>query len=163
MCASAAQLSASAIPAALAKAERYRFLNEPSEAESICLDILDVDAGNQQARISLLLALSYQFVEDPHAFARARDVVSSLASEYDRAYYGGLIAERRAKAQLTRHGVGIYDWITEAMACFEKAEALRPAGNDDAVLRWNACVRFLERHPYLRPGSEERTEIEMLE
>ena len=156
-------LGRDSIDGALAKAERYRFLNEPSEAESICLDILDVDPDNQQARIALLLALSDQFVEEPHAFARAREVVASLDSEYDRAYFGGLIAERRAKAQLARHGAGIYDWITEAMACFEQAEALRPVGNDDAVLRWNACVRFLERHPYLRPGSEERTEIEMLE
>ena len=156
-------LGRDSIDGALAKAERYRFLNEPGEAESICLDILEVDPENQQARIALLLALSDQFIDEPHAFARARDVVATLGSEYDRAYYGGLIAERRAKAQLTRHGAGIYDWIAEAMACFERAEALRPAGNDDAVLRWNACVRFLERHPYLRPGSEERTEIEMLE
>jgi hypothetical protein len=156
-------LGRDSIDGALAKAERYRFLNEPGEAESICLDILEVDPGNQQARIALLLALSDQFVEEPHAFARARDVVASLASEYDRAYYGGLIAERRAKAQLARHGSGTYDWIMDAMECFERAESLRPPGNDDAVLRWNACVRFLERHPYLRPGSEERTEIEMLE
>ena len=156
-------LGRDSIDGALAKAERYRFLNEPGEAESICLDILEVDPENQQARIALLLALSDQFVEEPHAFARAREVVSSLASEYDRAYYGGLIAERRAKAQLARHGAGAYDWIMDAMECFERAEALRPAGNDDAVLRWNACVRFLERHPYLRPGGQEREEIEMLE
>jgi hypothetical protein len=131
-------LGRDSIDGALAKAERYRLLNEPGEAESICLDILEVDPGNQPARIALLLALSDQFVEESHAFGRARDVVASLDSEYDRAYYGGLIAERRAKA-------------------------LRPAGNDDAVLRWNACVRFLERHPYLRPGTQEREEIEMLE
>ncbi len=156
-------LGRESIDGALAKAERYRFLNEPSEAESICLDILDVDSGNQAARIALLLALSDQFVEDPHAFARAREVVASLTSDYDRAYYGGLIAERRAKAQLARHAGGAYDWIMEAMECFEQAERLRPAGNDDAVLRWNACVRFLERHPYLRPGAQEREELEMLE
>jgi hypothetical protein len=36
-----------AIPAALGKAERYRLLNEPGEAESICLDILHVDPENQ--------------------------------------------------------------------------------------------------------------------
>jgi hypothetical protein len=156
-------LGRDSIDGALAKAERYRFLNEPGEAESICLDILEVDPGNQAALIALLLALSDQFVDEPEAYGRARDVVASLANEYDRAYYGGLIAERRAKAQLTRHGAGAYDWIMDAMEYFERAESLRPAGNDDAVLRWNACVRFLEKHPYLRPGSEERTEIEMLE
>jgi hypothetical protein len=156
-------LGRDSIDGALAKAERYRLLNEPGEAESICLDILEVDPDNQAARIALLLALSDQLVEEPHAFARARAVADSLTNEYDRAYFRGLVAERRAKAQLARHGAGAYDWIAEAMACFEQAEALRPAGNDDAVLRWNACVRFLQKHPYLRPGSEERTEIEMLE
>ena len=45
-----------AIPAALEKAERYRLLNEPGEAESICLDILHVDPENQQAIVTLLLA-----------------------------------------------------------------------------------------------------------
>src|SRR6186997_1673006 len=32
-------LSASAIPSALAKAERYRLINEPEQSESICEDI----------------------------------------------------------------------------------------------------------------------------
>jgi hypothetical protein len=151
------------IDGALAKAERYRLLNEPGEAESICLDILEVDPGNQVARVALLLTLTDQFVEYPEAYARAREVLGGLDSEYDRAYYGGIIAERRAKAQLTRHGQGVYDWLVDAMKCFERAEQLRPAHNDDAVLRWNACVRFLQRHPNLRPGSEERAEMEMLE
>lgn len=152
-----------AVDSALAKAERYRLLNEPGEAESICLDVLDIDPANGPARIALLLALSDQFVEDPKAYTRAREVLGSLGSEYDRAYYGGIVAERRAKAQLLRHGGGAYDWLMDAMKCYERAEALRPPGNDDALLRWNACVRFLERHPNLRPGTEERTEIEMLE
>ena len=152
-----------AIDIALAKAERYRLLNEPGEAESICLDILEIDPANDAARLALLLALSDQFVEDPQAYSRARGVLAGLAGDYERAYYGGLIAERRAKAQVLRHGGGAYDWLMDAMTCYERAEALRPAGNDDARLRWNACVRFLERHPQLRPGSEERSELEMLE
>src|SRR5205809_2184265 len=36
------------------KAERYRLLNEPGEAESICLDILVVDPENQHAIIMLI-------------------------------------------------------------------------------------------------------------
>src|SRR5205085_11166530 len=48
------RLHKEAIPAALEKAERYRLLNEPGEAESICLDILAADAENQQAIITLL-------------------------------------------------------------------------------------------------------------
>jgi hypothetical protein len=155
-----------AVEAALIKAERYRLLNQPAEAESICLDVLDLDPDNQEARVALLLALTDQFAEDGQAYARAREALSRLTGEYDRTYYDGLIQERRAKAQVTRRNgalIGTYDWLREAMECYERAEALSPAGNDDARLRWNACVRFLARCPELRPASEERSEIEMLE
>jgi hypothetical protein len=158
-------LSIDAIEAALAKAERYRLLNEPEEAESICLDVIAVDPEHQAAHVMLLLARTDQFGDVPGAHQRAREVLGSLHSEYDRAYYAGIIAERRAKAQVARgrNSVGAYDWLTEAMRHYEAADGLRPAGNDDARLRWNACVRFLERHPHLRSSEEERTEIEMLE
>jgi hypothetical protein len=159
-------LSAEAIESALAKAERYRLLNEPGEAESICLDILAIDPEHQPARIVLLLALTDQFGELRGADHRAREALAHLHADYDRAYYAGIIAERRAKSQLARAGsgsTGAYEWLLEAMHHFERAEALRPHGNDDARLRWNACVRFLERHPNLRPATEERAEIEMLE
>lgn len=43
-------LSKKAIPRAIEKADRYRLLNEPSDAESICLDVLAVDPENQRAR-----------------------------------------------------------------------------------------------------------------
>jgi hypothetical protein len=156
-----------AVAAALAKAERYRLLNEPSEAESICLDVLAVDPENQAARITLLLALTDQFDHEPGAHKSARELVAGLASEYDRAYYAGIIAERRAKAQFARAGAaisaGVYDWLIEAMHHFERAEALRQHGNDDARLRWNACVRFMQRHPHLRASVDDRSEIEMLE
>jgi hypothetical protein len=159
-------LSTDAIESALRKAERYRLLNEPAEAESICLDVLEVDPGNQPARVTLLLALTDQFADTADAYPRARQTLDHLESDYDRAYYGGMIAERRAKAQIGRRTgttIGVYEWIHDAMECYERAEALRPAGNDDALLRWNGCVRFLARHPQIRPASEERTEIEMLE
>ena len=158
-------LSADALDAALAKAERYRLLNEPEEAESICLDVLAVDPDNQPAHIMLLLARTDQFGHAAGAHHRAREVLSSLQSEYDRAYYAGIIAERLAKAQVARGGasVGAYEWLVEAMSFFERADNVRPAGNDDARLRWNACARFMERHPHLRPSLDERTEIEMLE
>src|SRR5262245_54777237 len=55
-------LSSEAVPRALAKAERYRLLNEPGEAESICLDALVADPDNQEAIAILLLALTDQFV-----------------------------------------------------------------------------------------------------
>ena len=159
-------LSMDAIESALRKAERYRLLNEPAEAESICLDVLEADPGNQPARVTLLLALTDQFGDAPDAYSRARHALDHLESDYDRAYYGGMIAERRAKAQIGRRAgtaIGVYDSIREAMECYERAEAIRPAGNDDALLRWNGCVRFLARHPQIRPASEERAELEMLE
>jgi hypothetical protein len=159
-------LSKDAVHSALAKAERYRLLNEPGEAESICLDILAIEPDNEAAKIALLLAISDQFDELAGAHQRAREVLAHLQSEYDRAYYGGIIAERRAKAHLSRGGTGAsvatYEWLLEAMRSYERAEAVRPPGNDDALLRWNACVRFLAQHPRLAPA-EERPELEMLE
>jgi ATP/maltotriose-dependent transcriptional regulator MalT len=157
-------LSPDAVDAALAKAERYRLLNEPEEAESICLDVITIDPGNQAAQIMLLLARTDQFGDVPGAHHRAREVLASLHNDYDRAYYAGIIAERRAKAQVARGtSHGAYEWLLEAMNSFEIADSLRPPGNDDARLRWNACARFLDRHPHLRVMTEERAEIEMLE
>ena len=52
------------IPAALEKAERYRLLNDSSAAESICLDVLEIDPSNQKALVSLLLAITDQFLEE---------------------------------------------------------------------------------------------------
>ena len=43
---------------ALEKAERYRLLNEPILAESICLDILDADPQNAKAVVTMLLAIT---------------------------------------------------------------------------------------------------------
>ena len=65
-------LSKDAVDSALSKAERYRLLNEPDEAESICLDMLEIEPGNQQAQVMLLLALSDQSGEGGGAAARAQ-------------------------------------------------------------------------------------------
>jgi hypothetical protein len=161
-------LSRDAIQAAVTKAERYRFLNEPAEAESICRDVLDVDPGHQPALVVLLLALTDQFGEHASGAAQETDaILERLDSEYDRAYYSGIVRERRAKALLDRGGPGaassVYEWLREAMSCYEKAEALRPAGNDDAILRWNTCARILMRHPRLEQAAEERPELQFLE
>lgn len=154
-------LSKNAIPAALEKAERYRFLNEPAEAESICLDILKIAPDNQEALVMLLLALTDRFskgygVSD----TQAKELLGKLTGEYERAYYSGLIAERRAKARLAQGGhasVWAYDLLRDAMDCYEKAEKLRPTGNDDALLRWNTCARLIEKNK-LVPREEEKAE-----
>jgi hypothetical protein len=159
-------LSKAAVPAALEKAERYRLLNEPSEAVSICEDILAIEPGHQDALVTLLLALTDQLL-DAHAVAsKALQVARALSDEYDRYYYEGIIAERTAKAHLRRGGMspeGVYEWLADAMECYERAEALRPAGNDDAILRWNACARLLKEHPNLRPTVDDRREPQFLE
>ncbi len=156
-------LSKNALPAALAKAERYRLLNEPGEAESICLDVLQVDPGNQEALVMLILALTDQFPEElpssRSAPARATDLVARLADEYDRLYYSGIVRERRAKVVLHRDRyastAAAAEWLREAMAFFERAETIRPAHNDDAVLRWNACARLLQHLPEIQPDTRE--------
>lgn len=153
-------MSPGGIPAALAKVERYRLLNEPREAESICLDVLDVEPDNQQALVMLLLARTDQFQHGPpDIVVRAQGVLRRLHGEYERAYYGGIICERRAKAIMMAGAPGFggmaYEWLREAMGWFEKAEALRAPGNDDAVLRWNTCARLLNDNPQLQPRAEE--------
>jgi len=155
-----------AIPNALAKAERYRLLHEPWQSESICQDILQVEPDNQAALVMLLLALTDQFGQ-AFKVQEAKEVVPRLKDEYDRYYYSGIVSERRAQALLhqSRHNKGsaIYDWLREAMNFYEKAEAVRPPANDDAVLRWNTCARLLMRNPHLQPGPSERTEPIMSE
>ncbi len=152
-------ISRDSLDGALAKAERYRLLNEPTEAESICRDILEVAPANREARISLILALTDEFPRDDRAFASAMAETATLESAYDRAYYSGIAWERRAKAfhDAARPGSSgrVYDWIVKALGLFEEAERLRPANNDDPILRWNACVRFLERHKSLKPATED--------
>jgi hypothetical protein len=155
-------ISHDSIETALAKAERYRLLSEPSEAESICRDILEIAPANRQARISLILAMTDEIPQEASSFARAIEAISHLETSYDRAYYSGIAWERRAKALFHAKGPGysgyVYDWIVKALSFFEEAERLRPAGNDSSILRWNACVRFLERHENLAPGTEQATE-----
>jgi hypothetical protein len=152
-------ISLDSVDSSLAKAERYRLLNEPNEAESICRDILVVDPENRQARVSLVLALTEQIHEDPSAFSRCVGEIARFETAYDHAYYSGIAWERRAKAFLGAGAQGsggyVYDWIVKALLQFEEAERVRPSGNDDAILRWNACVRFLDRHKELRPAAEE--------
>jgi hypothetical protein len=161
-------LSPEAVPRALAKAERYRLLNEPGEAESICLDALEIEPDNQEALVTLLLAITDQFGDDAApSVAEAWKTVARLHGEYERAYYTGIVSERRAKAHLRLRAPGCgpraYGWLREAMAEYEKAEAIRPAGNDDAVLRWNACARLIMRDQHLVPATEERSEPLLLE
>src|SRR6187399_113251 len=150
-----------AIPTALEKAERYRLLNEPGEAESICLDILHVDPENQQAIITLLLALTDRF-EKGYGVSdtQTKELLSRMKSAYDHAYYSGIVAERRAKMKLRQNTPDCrfqaYDLLREAMTWFEKAESIRPPGYDDPILRWNTCARIIARNGLVPREPEER-------
>jgi len=147
-------ISAESVPKALEKAERYRLLNEPSLAESICLDILAISPSHQQALISLLLARTDQFGYGS-PMKSAEEVLHRIEDEYERAYYAGLIWERQGHAHIRQHtlssNANSYHALREAMGHYERAAALRPPGNDDAVLRWNACARVLMHNPEIRP------------
>jgi len=154
-------ISTAGIAEALEKAERYRLLNEPAQAESICLDVLRIDPENQPALIMLLLAITDQFGH--HASpAKARELLPRVKSEYERHYYAGIIWERSAHAQLRKGSPNAaftaYDGFRNAMECYEKAIALHPPANDDAILRWNTCARILMRSPNLRPRPDEAYE-----
>jgi len=149
------RLSKDAVAAALQKAERYRLLNEPTEAESICRDVLEADPGNAEARVILLLSLTDQFAHgSAQDAALARTVLGEMTDPYQRAYYGGIICERWGKAVFQRQGPesaeAAHGWLIEAMKLYETAEGLRRPGDDDAILRWNACARMIERHRELQ-------------
>ena len=142
-----------AIPRALARAERYRLLNEPREAESICRDILAVDPDNQEALVSLVLAITDLFRDRETTMRDAQPFVARLPSEHDREYYAGVVEERWGKSLLhsgesKRWALG---YLRTAMQHYEKAQHLAGQAADDdqrwdAILRWNTCVRVIERH-----------------
>jgi hypothetical protein len=147
-------ISTDGVPKALEKAERYRLLNEPSLAESICLDILTVLPSHQQALVSLLLARTDQF-ESGVTLESAKELLLRIEGEYERAYYAGIIWERKGHAHLRQGGPGsstnTYHALREAMEHYERAEALRPPANDDTILRWNSCARVIMRNLEIRP------------
>ena len=140
-------LSHEAVPAALEKANRYRLLNEPGAAESIYLDILADEPNNQEAIRNIVLAMSDRFGKDyAVGDTHINEYLQKIGDEYERAYYTGIVFERRAKAVLEKDGVNAFELFEKAMTYFEAAEAIRPAGNDDAILCWNGCARIIKRN-----------------
>jgi hypothetical protein len=155
-------ISKAGIPEAISKAELYRSLNEPEEAESICRDILAVEPEHQLALRLLGLAITDQFSgEAADRHGEAEQLFQRLSERYERLYYTGLLHERRAKAQMRvgRPPHTLAPLFAEAMHCFAEAEMIRPPDNDDALLRWNRCARLLQNHP----GFQEEKESEAFE
>ncbi len=152
-------LSQQAVAAALDKADHYRLLNEPVQAESICLDVLEVEPDNQRALVTMVLALTDQFGDSLNrTFREVKGLVPRLADDYARAYYWGIACERRARAHLNAGSMGAgymaYDWFHQALESYEQAQQHAPEGNEDAVLRWNACARVINRNPDVVPEPE---------
>lgn len=140
-------IAKSGIAEATSKVELYRYLNQPEEAESICRDILAVEPQNQLALRLLGLVLTDQFTGRPSdRYGEVETVFRSLKDPYERLYYTGILHERRAKAQLHAGHLphSLLPLLDEAMRFFGEAEKIRPPGNDDAILRWNRCVRLLQ-------------------
>lgn len=155
------RLTTAGIGAALKKAERYRLLNEPEHAESICLDILSVDKNNQEALQNIILAIADQFRMSGEARPRrALEYAAMIEDEYQRLYLTGLVHEREGRS-LLRRAIGArsaaYECFRAAMDAYASAEAIRPEGIDDTILRWNSCVRIIQREA-LEPA---RYEMEM--
>lgn len=159
-------LSKDSIDAALDKAELYRLLNQPRLAESICLDVLDIDPGNQKATVVLLLALTDQFkLSSTKTSKQALELANSLKDEYSKIYYTGIIHERQGAAALNSSSPGgdfdAYEWYREAMEFYEKANEINKGENNDPVLRWNTCARIImEYHLRERPADDYQPMLE---
>ena len=143
-------ISKSGIPEAIAKAELYRYLNEPEEAESICRDVVAAEPKHMLGLRTLGLAITDQFTgETSDRYSEVEAIFQRLAEPYERVYYLGLLCERRVKAQLRagRAPHTLLPLLEKALQYFVEAEKFHPPGNDDAILRWNRCVRLLQSQP----------------
>jgi len=118
--------------------------------------VLTVAPGDREATITLLLSLTDQFTSPRGSRVReATKLVETLEDEYDRIYYAGMVCERRGLASLTKAGPGsgpiAYDWLRRAMDHYQNADEVGPDGNEEALLRWNTCVRVIMREAQIRP------------
>ncbi len=153
-------LSKEFIPKALTRAKHYRLLNEPWQAASICRDVLAIEPENQRALLYLVLAITDQFGSGNSSFYKeAKRLCDQLEDEYERYYYRGIIEERSGRAVLRRSGPRVtymaYEYYRNAMHFFEKAIEISPEGNQDAILRWNACIRGIKEFN-LEPSRDEK-------
>ncbi len=146
------KLPADALDTAVQKAMLYRELNQPEEAESICLDVLDVDGKHQSALRVLGLAITDRFDEVAVGlFEEAMRAFGQLQSEYDRVYHEGVAWERLGKSHLRKNeGHGALTALEHALEQFERSEKIAPSGNPESILRFNRCVRLFRTHRLLK-------------
>jgi hypothetical protein len=153
---------AEAIPEAIEKANRYRLLNVPQLAESICLDVLTIEPDNQEVLVILLLSLSDQFSEKSFHLSKTRvnDLIAKLDDPYQKAYYKGLVCEKRGMATLQHQAPSyvVYEWLDKAMHWYDEADKLSH-NNDDPVLRWNTCARIINHNPQIQPREDDSEDL----
>ncbi len=153
------------VASALELAKKYRLLGEPDEAESICRDILEVEDDNQDTLITLLLALTDKFPSSGlnPVFDQAKEIIERLAEPYCKAYYLGIVYERRAKYHLKQGGPGCgpasYQWFARALDAYNEALESCDPDNQDAVLRWNSCVRIINNNPHVKADDETPSDL----
>ncbi len=153
-------ISKESIPRALTRAKHYRLLNEPKQTESICRDILQIEPHHQMAILIFILAITDQFgTEKRFSVPEAKDLCNQLTSKYEQQYYHGIIEERLGKAALKGTSPRVkyiaYEHYKRAMQYYEEAEKISPKGNQDAILRWNACIRGIQDFK-LGPSPEDK-------
>ncbi len=127
--------------------------------------MLEVDPDNERA-LELLILSRTDMLEHglPGAVERAREALGRLRTAFDRAYFGGVICERQARYLLRqrgrRTGFVAYDWLRLAMEEYETAQR-EVQDRAEPVVRYNACVRLIERNPHCIPDPEEHSEFEI--
>ena len=100
------------------------------------------------------------------AINEAKELCQNLESDYEKVYYRGIISERYGKVALKRSTPRAkyiaYEHYRDAMIFFEKAQEIHPEGNQDAVLRWNACVRAIKEFK-IEPAPDQDRSLSFLE
>ena len=142
------RISTAGIAEAIAKAELYRSLSEPEEAESICRDILTIEPQHQLAL--RLLGLPDRSVHRSwvRSYREAEEIFQQLN---DRMNGTTTLGSRTSDARKRSSKPGNCLLTVQALRTGSYlSQRLRnsPAENDDAILRWNRCVRLLQDPAY---------------
>ncbi|HIC40565.1 MAG TPA: hypothetical protein EYO74_04090 [Piscirickettsiaceae bacterium] len=146
-----------AISTVLDKARQYRSLREPDLAISICIDVFAVDADNQDALVIYILALTDQYSHQHGKLQpkKVTEAIARLTSEFHKIYYTGIFLERKARSLLKNpmSESFAYEGLMEAIAKYEMAEKMAPKHCADPILRYNSCLRTIEKEN-LKPRAE---------
>ncbi len=145
-----------AIPNVLKKAKQYRLLLEPDLAISICIDIFAIDANNQEALIIYILALTDKLSNGCKVTdKKILDTIAKLSTKFYKDYYTGIFLEKKARAMLknTMSKSFAYAAFMQAIKAYKQAEKLADKDCSDAILRYNSCLRTIEKQ-HLIPRDE---------